>query len=34
MSRFTEPDYATRDLCEHIDQGKTAEWDLYIQAIP
>jgi len=32
--RFSDPDYATRDLVEHIDQGKTAEWDLYIQAIP
>ena len=32
--RYSDPDYATRDLVEHIDQGKTAEWDLYIQAIP
>lgn len=29
-----DPDYATRDLANHIDSGKTAEWDLYIQAIP
>lgn len=29
-----DQDYATRDLVEHLDQGKTAEWDLFIQAIP
>ena len=27
-------DYAVRDLVEHLDQGKTAEWDLKIQVIP
>lgn len=32
--KYSEPDYATRDLFEHIETGKTAEWDLYIQAIP
>ena len=31
---YTDPDYATRDLVSHIDQGKTAEWEVYIQAIP
>lgn len=31
---YTDPDYATRDLVNHIDQGKTVEWDLFIQAIP
>ena len=31
---YTDPDYATRDLVNHIDQGKTAEWDMFIQAIP
>ena len=30
----TDPDYAVRDLVSHIDSGKTAEWDLFIQAIP
>lgn len=34
VQRFSDPDYATRDLVDHIDQGKTAEWDLFIQAIP
>lgn len=34
IQRFAEPDYATRDLVETFDQGKTAEWDLFIQAIP
>jgi catalase len=34
VQRFSEPDYATRDLVETLDQGKTAEWDLFIQAIP
>lgn len=32
--KYTTPDYATQDLVEHLDQGKTAEWDFYIQAIP
>ena len=31
---YKDPDYATRDLYEHIDAGKTAEWDLFIQAMP
>ena len=31
---YTDPDYAARDLVSHIDQGKTAEWDFFIQAIP
>lgn len=31
---YTDPDYATRDLVNHIDQGKTVEWDMFIQAIP
>lgn len=30
----TDPDYAVRDLVSHLDSGKTAEWDLFIQAIP
>jgi catalase len=29
-----EPDYATKDLFNHIDGGKTAEWTLHIQAMP
>lgn len=29
-----DPDYATRDLFNHIQDGKTAEWSLYIQAMP
>jgi catalase len=29
-----DPDYATRDLLQHLDAGKTAEWDLFIQAMP
>ncbi len=31
---FKDPDYAQRDLVKHIDSGKTAEWELNIQAIP
>ena len=33
-SLFTDPDYAARDLVSTLDQGKTAEWDVFIQAIP
>lgn len=29
-----EPDYATKDLFNHIESGKTAEWSLFIQAMP
>jgi catalase len=29
-----DPDYAQRDMVNHIDSGKTAEWELNIQAIP
>lgn len=29
-----DPDYSTRDLVKHFDEGKTAEWVLSIQAIP
>lgn len=29
-----DPDYATRDLFEHIAAGKTAEWDVEAQFIP
>ena len=29
-----DPDYAQRDLVNHLDSGKTAEWELCIQAIP
>ena len=29
-----EPDYATKDLFNHIESGKTAEWKLFIQAMP
>jgi len=29
-----DADYAVRDLSNHIDQGNTAEWDVFIQAIP
>jgi catalase len=32
--KSTDPDYATRDLFNHIDSGKTADWTLYIQAMP
>jgi catalase len=31
---MTDPDYAQRDLVNHLDSGKTAEWQLSIQAIP
>jgi catalase len=27
-------DYATRDLMEHMDAGKTAEWETFVQVIP
>jgi catalase len=29
-----DADYATRDLVNHIDSGKTAEWQLSVQVIP
>lgn len=29
-----DSDYATRDLVNHIDAGKTAEWQLSVQVIP
>ena len=29
-----EPDYATKDLFNHIESGKTAEWKVFIQAMP
>ena len=29
-----DPDYATRDLFNHIQNGNTAEWTFYIQAMP
>jgi catalase len=29
-----DPDYATRDLVNHLDSGKTAEWQLSVQVIP
>ena len=29
-----DADYAQRDLVQHLDSGKTAEWELNIQAIP
>ena len=29
-----QPDYSLKDLYTHIESGKTAEWDLFIQAIP
>ena len=32
--RLNDPDYATRDLMNHLDAGKTSEWDLKIQVIP
>jgi catalase len=31
---FTDPDYANRDLVNHIEKGLTAEWELSIQVIP
>lgn len=31
---FKDPDYAQRDIVAHLDSGKTAEWELNIQAIP
>lgn len=34
LGRFADPDYACRDLVQHLDSGKTAEWDLKIQVIP
>lgn len=30
----SDPDYATRDLMNHLDAGKTSEWDLKVQVIP
>ena len=29
-----DPDYATKDLFEHIKNGNTAQWTFYIQAMP
>lgn len=29
-----DPDYAGRDLNEHLDKGNTAEWQLHVQLIP
>jgi len=29
-----DADYAVKDLANHLDAGKTAEWDVFIQAIP
>jgi catalase len=29
-----DPDYATRDLFEHIKSGKTASWTFYVQIMP
>jgi catalase len=29
-----DPDYSQRDLINYLDRGKTAEWELNIQAIP
>ena len=29
-----DPDYATRDLNNHIQNGGTAEWNMFIQAMP
>jgi len=31
---FRDPDYAHRDMVNHLDSGKTAEWELFIQAVP
>ncbi len=31
---FMNPDYSVKDLSNHIDEGKTGEWDLFIQAMP
>lgn len=33
-SQSVDPDYATRDLSEHLDNGMTAEWDVKAQIIP
>lgn len=30
----SDPDYATRDLFEHLDSGQTATWTAYIQIMP
>lgn len=32
--RKNDPDHATRDLFEHIESGKTADWSVYIQVMP
>ena len=32
--KSTDPDYATRDLFDHIDSGKTASWTLKVQIMP
>jgi catalase len=29
-----EPDYATKDLFNHIESGKTSEWTLFVQIMP
>lgn len=29
-----DPDYATRDLFNHIQSGKSADWTFYIQCMP
>ena len=31
---LVDPDYATRDLVEHLDSKKTVEWQLSVQVIP
>ena len=31
---LSDHDYSTRDLFDHLNQGKTAEWELKIQVIP
>jgi catalase len=31
---LADKDYAQRDMVEHLDSGKTAEWELCIQAVP
>ena len=33
-AHFKDPDFAFRDLVRHIDEGKTAEWELCFQAVP
>lgn len=34
LLKKTQPDFSTRDLFDHIQNGGTAEWKMYIQCMP